>query len=146
MTGKQERTFGERLLKSAREAAAIARGEIQPARTTVYRVTARAAEVPAPPRFSPGTVRQIRERMGLSQQLFAGVLNVSAASVRAWEQGKRQPEGPTRRLLQLAERSPEVFLYDVQERPARREQGARARPVRRAPAAARAPEKKARKR
>lgn len=51
--------------------------------------------------------------MELSQVLFAAALNVSPETVRAWEQGKREPDGPTQRLLEVAEDHPEVFLKKV---------------------------------
>jgi len=34
-------------------------------------------------------------------------------TIRAWEQGKREPGGATRRLLEVAERHPEVILDAV---------------------------------
>jgi putative transcriptional regulator len=51
--------------------------------------------------------------MDLSQPVFAAALNVSPETVRAWEQGKREPEGPTLRLLEIAEHHSEVFLQRV---------------------------------
>jgi hypothetical protein len=41
------------------------------------------------------------------------MLNVSASTVRAWEQGAREPDGPTRRLLQVAELHPEALTDAV---------------------------------
>ena len=64
------------------------------------------AVIDRPPRYRAEDVRAIRKRLGLSQELFAEALNVSASAVRAWEQGQRNPDGAARRLLQLAERSP----------------------------------------
>jgi putative transcriptional regulator len=51
--------------------------------------------------------------MGLSQAVFADALNVSRETVRAWEQGKREPGGATLRLLEVAERHPEVIMDAV---------------------------------
>ena len=45
----------------------------------------------------------------MSQQVFAELLNASASAVRTWEQGAREPDGPTRRLLEVAEHHPDVF-------------------------------------
>ena len=44
--------------------------------------------------------------------------NASNADVRtwAWEQGKREPDGPTLRLLEVAEQHPEVLLERVRPR------------------------------
>ena len=54
--------------------------------------------------------------MALSQPIFAAALNVSPETVRAWEQGKREPDGPTLRLLEVAEQHPEVLLKRVRPR------------------------------
>jgi DNA-binding transcriptional regulator YiaG len=55
-------------------------------------------------------IRQIRRRLGVSQKQFAEILGVSVGSVRSWEQGLRRPDGASRRLLDIAERHPEVLL------------------------------------
>lgn len=55
-------------------------------------------------------VQSIRERMGLSQSAFAALLGVSARTLQDWEQGRRQPTGPARSLLRVAERHPEALL------------------------------------
>jgi len=49
----------------------------------------------------------------MSQAVFATTLNVSLATVRAWEQGTRTPEGPSRRLLEIAERHPQILLENL---------------------------------
>jgi putative transcriptional regulator len=54
--------------------------------------------------------------MELSQPVFAAALNVSADTIRAWEQGKREPDGPTLRLLEVAEQHPEVFMDKLRKR------------------------------
>ena len=40
-------------------------------------------------------------------------LNVSAETVRAWEQGKREPDGAALRLLQITEQHPEWIMETV---------------------------------
>jgi transcriptional regulator with XRE-family HTH domain len=52
----------------------------------------------------------IRNNLNLSQTVFAQALNVSPGTVRSWEQGEKPPQGPSRRLLQIAEESPETLL------------------------------------
>ena len=61
--------------------------------------------------------RGIRGHMALSQPVFVATLNISPETVRAWEQGKRKPDGPTLRLLELAEQHPEVLLAKVRPSP-----------------------------
>ena len=80
-----------------------------PARVTRQFRTAATVQVREPPAYDAQRVRQVRERLNMSQAVFARSLNASGATVRAWEQGKRQPDGPSRRLLELAEKQPRVF-------------------------------------
>jgi putative transcriptional regulator len=54
--------------------------------------------------------RQIRERMGLTQEEFAAALCISVKTLRNWEQGRRDPSGPAMRLLQIAAKHPEIIL------------------------------------
>ena len=51
-------------------------------------------------------VKAIRTKLGLTQQAFAGRFGFSINTLRHWEQGKRQPEGPTRAYLLVIERVP----------------------------------------
>jgi len=44
-------------------------------------------------------VRAIRAKLGMTQEEFAGRFGFSVNTLRHWEQGKRQPEGPTRAYL-----------------------------------------------
>jgi superfamily II DNA or RNA helicase/DNA-binding XRE family transcriptional regulator len=48
------------------------------------------SERQVPPDF-PSRVKQVRERLGLSQARFAGLLGVSTLSVKKWEQGQSTP-------------------------------------------------------
>ena len=121
-TGKKE-SFGQKLIESAREAVEIQRGTREPARVTRYTVAE--AKVEAPPRYVAERIRGIRDEMALSQPIFAAALNVSPETVRAWEQGKREPDGPTLRLLEVAERHPEVLLEGVRPRRRGKRKGAK---------------------
>ena len=114
MKAQKKDTFGQQLIESAREAAAIERGETKPARIT--RHTAAETKVEPPPRYVSDRIKEIRDHMALSQPVFAAALNVSPETVRAWEQGKREPDGPTLRLLEVAEQHPEVLLKKVRAR------------------------------
>jgi DNA-binding transcriptional regulator YiaG len=51
-------------------------------------------------------VRAVREKMHLSQSEFAARFGFTAAAVRQWEQGRRQPHGPARVLLTIIDREP----------------------------------------
>ena len=54
--------------------------------------------------------RQIRARMGLSQEDFAPLLGISVRTLQNWEQGRRSPTGPAMKLLQIAARHPKILL------------------------------------
>jgi putative transcriptional regulator len=64
-----------------------------------------------PPEISKKKIKSIREDiLGVSQPLFARILGVSSAAVKAWEQGNKKPSGTARRLLQLVEKNPEILI------------------------------------
>ena len=48
----------------------------------------------------------IRMKLGLTQQAFAARFGFSINTLRHWEQGKREPEGPTRAYLLVIDRAP----------------------------------------
>ena len=56
--------------------------------------------------FNTDDIKQIRQRTGLSQVMFAGSLGVSPKTVEAWENGRNKPEGPSRRLLEIVRDDP----------------------------------------
>jgi putative transcriptional regulator len=51
-----------------------------------------------------------RARLGLTQEKFAALLGISPATLRNWEQGRRQPTGAAKVLLKVALRNPRVVL------------------------------------
>lgn len=83
-------------------------------------VTARAMTAAPAPQFTGGRIASLRKRLTLSQTVFAQALNVSAETVRAWEQGKRRPDGAALRLLQFAEASPDLVLSTLESTSTRR--------------------------
>ncbi len=58
---------------------------------------------------SNSTIAKARLETGLSQTQFAALLGVSKRTLEQWEQGRRQPSGAAKTLLQVAERYPEVL-------------------------------------
>ncbi len=85
---------GERLLRSARNARAFARGE-----DTDGFVVHVPGEV---------NVRGIRDGLGLSQADFAARFGFGVAAVRDWEQGRRRPEAAARVLLMVIAHNPKA--------------------------------------
>lgn len=105
--------LGKRIIASLQEAIRHARGEDTGARVRTVEVTARRKpRLEQPPYYPPYLIREVRQKFSVSQTIFAQMLGVSASTVRAWEQGRREAEGPAARLLQIADRHPEV-LVDV---------------------------------
>ena len=58
----------------------------------------------------PSSPKTIRSKLNLSQSAFAALMGVSTRTVQDWEQGRREPKGPAKSLLRIAEQYPEVFL------------------------------------
>ena len=57
--------------------------------------------LPAPVNgINPKEISGIRQRLNVSQPVFAALLNVPLATARSWEQGKRKPSGAALRLLE----------------------------------------------
>jgi putative transcriptional regulator len=105
--------FGELLLQGLQEALAIERGEAVAARRVRRVATVREALVLPPKGYDAKAVQAVRERLGLSQAVFARVLNSSAETVKAWEQGKRAPDGMALALLQVADEHPQALMSRV---------------------------------
>ena len=95
----EKESFDE-LLESARQAAAILRGDAPPSRQFT---------------FTSADVKAIRQRLGLSQRNFAMLLGVSTDTVQNWEQNRRKPRGAARLLLLIAQRHPEVLTEVIEE-------------------------------
>ena len=112
----KKKRVGRQIVQGLHEAIAYERGELPDVRVSRVSLTARSAHVrPAPP-FRGQQIARLRNRLKLSQPVFAHALNVSPETVRAWEQEKRVPDGAVLRLLQVAERHPEVILEYVASR------------------------------
>lgn len=96
--------FGELLIQGLEEALAYARGDKTKGRL-VRRIV---PDYPAPPAYDAARIQSVRRQLGLRQQDFARVLNVSDKTVKAWEQGVNTPSGAALRLLQIVAAHPEV--------------------------------------
>lgn len=92
-----KRDIGKEIIAGLEEIKAWREGRTKLKTTTV--ALPRAFEVPA-----------IRKELGLSQEQFAGLMGVSVATLRNWEQGRREPQGPARSLLLVASREPAAVL------------------------------------
>jgi len=51
---------------------------------------------------------EARQRLGMSQAQFAGMLGVSVRTFQDWEQGRREPSGAAKTLLKIAALRPDA--------------------------------------
>ena len=58
-----------------------------------------------PPAYSPDGIREIRESFGVSQAVFAALMNVSLSTVQKWEQGQKAPSAPAYKLLEIVKQN-----------------------------------------
>jgi putative transcriptional regulator len=91
--------FGEELIESLKQAAAHARGE----RVHGVRVT----------RVRLPDVKAIRQGLGMSQGEFAAIYRIPLATVKNWEQGRRQPDAPAIAYLRAIQRKPKEVMEAV---------------------------------
>jgi putative transcriptional regulator len=59
--------------------------------------------------FTAEEIRKIRDRLNMSQGLFADTIGVSKKTVESWEYGRGKPSGVAARLLTIAEVDPEAM-------------------------------------
>ena len=64
--------------------------------------------------IAPNQVASARLKTGLSQNQFARALQISPRTLQEWEQGRREPSGAARALIQIAFKHPEVILEGLE--------------------------------
>jgi putative transcriptional regulator len=84
-----------RILGGAKQARAIARGELDAATYVVH----------IPDEID---VKAMRRRLGLSQTAFARRYGFNPARIRDWEQGRSSPDGAVRAYLLVIQKEPEA--------------------------------------
>jgi putative transcriptional regulator len=57
----------------------------------------------------PGDITALRQKLNVSQAVFAGLLNVPKVTAISWEKGRRQPTGAALRLLDLIRKKPQIL-------------------------------------
>ena len=96
----------DQIRKGLEEAIRDAKGEIAPKTTTL--------EMPGrPPEVGAEELAKLRLKNGMSQSVFARVLNVSTKTVQSWEQGQRKPSQAALRLIQVFRQNPSGLLEIV---------------------------------
>ena len=66
-------------------------------------------EVPDPIVITPEEVKAIRQKLNLSQAVFARKLHTSVRTYQGWEQGRTKPNPQAVLLLKMVEKSPQTF-------------------------------------
>jgi putative transcriptional regulator len=104
MKDKSERiAVAEQIRNGLEEAISHAKGEITLKMTTI--------ETPdKPPDVDAEELTKLRLKSGLSQAVFARMLNVSTKTVQSWEQGQRKPSQAALRLIQVFRQNPSGLL------------------------------------
>ncbi|MGD0697882.1 MAG: helix-turn-helix domain-containing protein [Terriglobia bacterium] len=92
----------EGILQGLQDALAYAKGD---------KSAGRAIHVPV----KPADIKTARRRIGLSRDAFARTFGLSAATVRKWENGEREPTGAARVLLTIISREPEAALRALRQ-------------------------------
>ena len=87
--------LGKQLLKAAKSAQVIARGDADP---TTYKM-----HIPA-----KVDVRAIRTKLKMSQNAFAARFGSLPSTLRDWEQNRRHPDGAARVLLMVIDKEPDA--------------------------------------
>jgi putative transcriptional regulator len=101
-TAERKNEFFEELKAGLTSAMDHAKGKRKDLRTTT---------LPRPPKeLSPKEIVKLRNRLNVSQAVFARYLNISTKTVQAWEQGQGKPNGASLKLLSIAKKNPGVLL------------------------------------
>jgi len=98
MTGEQKMSVYESIMQGLTEATDYQQGKINAQKT---RLTIKPVAT-----FNNNDIKQIRQKTGLSQVMFASSLGVSPKTIEAWENGRNKPEGASRRLLEVVRDDP----------------------------------------
>jgi len=86
------------LLKSIKEARDIADGTRKPSRS--FAVT-------------PLDIKGLRMKLQFSQAQFAHIIGIPVATLRNWEQGRTDPEGPARVLMTAIKNNPQGVIKAI---------------------------------
>lgn len=66
-------------------------------------------ELKTPPEITPNMVRALREKLKLSQPVFARRLRTQPQTIKNWEQGIAKPNAQAAILLSLIDRNPKLL-------------------------------------
>lgn len=96
----EAKLFNE-LKDSICEMKAIEKGELLPTRIRIVN--------------TDNEVARARVQLGMTQEDFANLLNTPVATVRGWEQGRRQPPPTAKVLMRMATKYPKQVMECAEE-------------------------------
>jgi putative transcriptional regulator len=102
-SARRTNAAGRELMAALEEIKAAERGEGPP-------LTVRQVTISEPGEYDPRKVKTLRQRVGVSQGVFARLMGVSPELVQAWEHGTRHPAPLARRMLDQISDDPAQFL------------------------------------
>ena len=80
-------------------------------------LTLKTIQLPAPPpKVAAHDIAALRRSLRMSQSVFAAVLNVSLKTIQSWEQGLREPNEASLRLIQIIESNPAIVEKLISEK------------------------------
>jgi len=91
--------MGQELIKAMQELVDFSKGKID-LRTSEYNI------LPVCEKISVDDIKATREKLNMSQGVFAIVLGVSKKTVESWEVGRYAPDGAARRLISILQMDP----------------------------------------
>ena len=92
--------MGEELIEAMQEFIDYSEGKLD-LRTSHFPVS------PVCDTISPAAIKAVREKLKMSQSVFALVIGVSKKTVESWESGRYKPDGAARRLITIMQKDPD---------------------------------------
>ncbi len=88
----------------------IIKDALYPKKNGVIAKSNKYIKVNAPKEMKCEEIRLLRQRLHLSNSLFASVFNVSGKTIEAWESGTNTPSGASLRLLHMIKNNPDILF------------------------------------
>ena len=96
-----KRSIGKEIIKGLEDfAGALEKNEDIPEKYTCRKI---ALDL-HPQNYDPALVKKTRAILGVSQAVFAALLNTSVSTVQKWEIGQKRPTGTALKLLHLVQK------------------------------------------
>ena len=104
----RKKKVSESIVQGLKEAIAYEKGD-KSIKARVKTVT-----ITPVPHYKGKQVREIRNKLNLTQRSFALLMGVSIKTIEAWESGRNEPNGTAQRMLSLLEKDQTLpEKYDI---------------------------------